>query len=415
MRSVAERFAPGYGTAAAVAVGAGTLLLPYATMYYAHVPAAALAFAAYALLLKDRPLPAGLCAGLAVVVEYPAAFVALVLALWCRSPRFVLGAAIGGLPLPVYNLLTFGSLTHMSYDDVVGFEGQEEGLFGISLPDPGVAWDLLFAPTGLLVMTPLVAAGVWGLWRASSRVPLAIVALVFLYNAAYYLPFGGEGAGPRFLVLALPFLVIGVAIALREQRATTLALAGASVVGMIAATITEPQIENYDTSQWFDLLADGELQYTVAGAAGAGRGWLGMVPFLALVGLAIASAVRTMPPTALSLSASRGDRHGLGGGRSSGRRRAGADRHGCVGGAGRDGLREPPPASRIAPVAHGSDHLLERAREPLNRDGCGEGRAGVEQRDLDVTVFQPADERRGEEEPRRPGRGRSRGGRPWAT
>ncbi|MDQ5808470.1 MAG: hypothetical protein M3320_07305, partial [Actinomycetota bacterium] len=49
VRAGAERVAPGYGTAAAVTLGAATLVLPYSTMLYAHVPAAALALGSYLL------------------------------------------------------------------------------------------------------------------------------------------------------------------------------------------------------------------------------------------------------------------------------------------------------------------------------------------------------------------------------
>lgn len=295
MRWVAERFAPGYGTAAAVALGLGTLLLPYSTLLYSHVPAASLAFASFVLLLRERPFLAGIAGGLAVLVEYPAAFVVVVLVLWARSPRYVLGGIVGGLPLALYNLLAFGSVTHMSYNDVVGFEGQKEGLFGISLPDPGAALDLLFQPTGLLVLTPVVAVAVWGLWRARLGVCIAIVVVAFLYNAGYYLPFGGDTPGPRFLVTALPFLVVGLAVALRERPAPTLALAAASAVGMVVATITEPQLVHQNTSLWTDLLADGDLQFTLAGAAGIGHGWLGILPFLAVVAAAVVLAARSLP------------------------------------------------------------------------------------------------------------------------
>ena len=295
MRWAAERFAPGYGTAAAVGLGLGTLLLPYSTLLFSHVPAAALAFGSFVLLLRERPFLAGVAGGLAVLAEYPAAFVIVVLAIWARSPRYLLGGAVGALALALYNLLAFGSVTHMSYDDVVGFEGQEEGLFGITLPDPGAAVDLLFAPTGLLVLTPVVAVAVWGLWRARLVVCLAIVAVAFLYNAGYYLPFGGDTPGPRFLVTALPFLAPGLAVALRERRGMALALSAASAVGMVIATITEPQLVRQNTSLWEELLRDGELQFTLAGAAGTGHGWLGIAPFLALVLAAIVLAVRTLP------------------------------------------------------------------------------------------------------------------------
>jgi hypothetical protein len=295
VRAAAERVAPGHGTAAAVVCGVGTLVLPYSTMLYSHVPAAALAFGAYVLATRERHFLAGVLSGLAALVEYPVALVALVLVIATRSWRVAAGAALGIAPLALYNLWAFGSPFEMSYDDVVGFEGQEEGLFGVSLPDPGAAWDLLLSPKGLLVLTPVVAAGVYGLVRARLWVPLAIVLAIFLYDAAYYLPFGGDVPGPRFLVPALPFVALGIAVALRERLAATLALAAASVVGMAAATIAEPQLVGDDTSRWTDLLADGDLQFTVAGAAGAGHGWLGILPFLVLLGVAAVLAARSVP------------------------------------------------------------------------------------------------------------------------
>jgi hypothetical protein len=93
----------------------------------------------------------------------------------------------------------------------------------------------------------------------------------------------------------LPFLALGIAVALRERRTPTLALAAPSAVGMLAATIAEPQLVGMDTGRWQDLLADGDLQFTVFGAVGGGHGWLPMLPFLALVAAAVALAARSVP------------------------------------------------------------------------------------------------------------------------
>src|SRR6185436_17614491 len=74
VRWCAERIAPGFGTAAALTLGIGTLVFPFATLFFGHVLAATLSFAAFALLWKEREGPprwllvagAGVLAGLAV-------------------------------------------------------------------------------------------------------------------------------------------------------------------------------------------------------------------------------------------------------------------------------------------------------------------------------------------------------------
>ena len=257
-----------------------------------------------------RAAPAWL-GGLAALIEYPAGLIAAILGVYAatraggdlvrRALAFGGGLVAGLLPLALYNLWAFGSLTHMSYDDVVAVEGasghdvvglNDEGFFGIGVPDPGAAWDLLFDPRGLLVLTPVVAAAVWGLFRlprTEGRLIGAIVAVTFLYNAGYYLPFGGSVPGPRFLVLMLPFAAVGLAVALRERTGPALALTAASAVGMVAATMTDPQLpEDADPGDWVDLLGDADLAFTLAGALGTGNGWLGILPFLVLIGLAVA-------------------------------------------------------------------------------------------------------------------------------
>ena len=45
---------------------------------------------------------------------------------------------------------------------------------------------------------------------------LAVAAVYFLYNAGYWLPFGGGTPGPRFLIPTLPFLALGLAVAWRR-------------------------------------------------------------------------------------------------------------------------------------------------------------------------------------------------------
>src|SRR6202035_2655480 len=83
---VAERFEPGFGAAAAVSLGLGTMVLPLSTLLFSHVFTAFLGFAAFALMMRERDGPpspvllgfAGLAMGFAVASEYPLFFVALV-------------------------------------------------------------------------------------------------------------------------------------------------------------------------------------------------------------------------------------------------------------------------------------------------------------------------------------------------
>ena len=72
VRGLADRVEPGTGVAVAVVLGLGTLVLPFSTLLFAHVPAALLAFASFAVLFRRRSaVLAGACAGLAVATDLP--------------------------------------------------------------------------------------------------------------------------------------------------------------------------------------------------------------------------------------------------------------------------------------------------------------------------------------------------------
>ena len=121
VRSVVERFTPGYGTAAAIVVGAGSIVGLLASMYFSHALSACLGFAAFAVLVRERGSPpdsrlvaaAGLLAGLAVTVEFPVGIVGTALFVYAllRTPRLTgrsptsRGAIAGVLPLLAFNTL----------------------------------------------------------------------------------------------------------------------------------------------------------------------------------------------------------------------------------------------------------------------------------------------------------------------
>jgi hypothetical protein len=323
-----ERITPGYGALAAVLLTAGTLLLPFATLLFGHVLAATLGFAAFVVLLLERQRgetwwragAAGLLAGLAIVVEYPLGIVALVLAGYVavatnvarRLGAYCAGCLVGVTPLLAYNTWAFGSPRTLSYAAVITTPpgegppqvqvdaGNSSGFYGVALPDPRVAASLLLSEKGLFVVAPLCVVALLGLpclWRlghrAEAAVCAAVPALFLAYNAAYYIPFGGQGPGPRFLVPAIPFLALPLGAALRHRLLPALVVGLASVGVMAIATVTSPLTNQEHTiGEWLSELAHGDVMGSPLWSDGPG----GLVPSALLLGLAVALAVASATP-----------------------------------------------------------------------------------------------------------------------
>jgi hypothetical protein len=330
---VAERLEPGFGAAAAVTLGLGTMVLALSTLLFSHVFSTALGFAAFALMVRERDGPAsasllglaGVLVGLSVASEYPLAFVAVALGGYLlarrdslhpwgvlrRAGAYVAGGVIGVLPLLIYNHYAFHSWTHLAYSDV---PRQKAGFFGIGAPSLRVLATLLADSRGLLTLSPVLimaAAGTVLLFRRGRRAEAltiaAICACYLTYDSGYYLPFGGGFLGPRFLTTMLPFLAVPLALAFRRFPGPTVALAGVSVATMVLATITHPLV-GYETETvtWARLLRAGLFQPTIASAYGLGRGWAGVWPFPVAVVAALAAsglATRRMRLTRASLAA----------------------------------------------------------------------------------------------------------------
>jgi hypothetical protein len=328
VRWAAERMEPGYGTAAAITLGIATIVMTFASEYFSHVIAAALGFAAFALLFREREGPprlamvgvAGLVAGLAVTFEYPLGLIAAILLVYAASrprrlPRaaaYAAGAIVGAAPALLYNLWALGSPLEFAEAHAVAVQGltghaelglNSSGFFGITVPKPGAAVDLLLGSRGLLTLTPVLVMAAFGVvnmrrhHRAEATVIGAVTIVYFLYNAGYWLPFGGGSPGPRFLIPILPFLAVGFAGAYRRLPGLTLGLAIPSATMMIAGALTFPLIGDNGIAVWADWLRTGNLEQTVLTVLGAGDGWLAAAPVFVALAAAVALATVATPRT----------------------------------------------------------------------------------------------------------------------
>jgi hypothetical protein len=249
---VCEGLVAGSGGASLVAVALGTELSALAGANFAHVPAAALSFAAFVLAWSRRPFSAGVVAGAAVLVEYQAGLATGLLAVYVAFMgvrplgRYLLGAVPAAVALGAYDNAAFGSPFHLSYRYVAHHFAakQAAGFFGIHAPSWHAAQLVLGGDRGLLFDSPLVLAAAAGLalsWRRSRREVLLCAGVVLAFLAldlGYFDPYGGNSPGPRFFAPALPFLALGLPAAFRRFRSATAVLVALSVTASTAVALT---------------------------------------------------------------------------------------------------------------------------------------------------------------------------------
>lgn len=282
------------GRFAAATFGVATLAAPLAPTFFEHDAAGALAIGAYALLRRNLFL-AGLCAGLAVCVSYQTTLIALVLLVvaawrWRRDALlFVAGLVPPAIALGAYDQVAFGSPFHLSYRYVANryAERQHAGFFGIGYPTLHGVADVLVGSRGLLLWSPVCFAAAVGLVLARRWAPLVVVGLFVLVDAGYFLPYGGDSPGPRFLGAALPFLALGLPAAWERWRVPTAALAFLSAASTSVQALSWSVRGEHDTSY---LPGKNDVMATIWSVAGLNRdvaAVLVLVCALAAVGVAV--------------------------------------------------------------------------------------------------------------------------------
>ena len=241
----------------------GTLYFPYATMLYEHDLVAVALLGAYLLasgtLSPARLFGAGLCAGAAVLTSYlsvVAAAILLAYVAWRARRLAALAAfAAGTLPavglLAAYNLVCFGQLWTTNYAWENPLFNQSGGLLELfGAPRWDVLIALLVSPArGLFAGTPVLVLGVVGLIVMLRRPKLKVDALLFgamivhvlLFNASFKAWHGGWTCGPRYLIPAIPFLALPIAVLTPRLAWVRHALLAVSIAAMALATSVDPQ------------------------------------------------------------------------------------------------------------------------------------------------------------------------------
>jgi hypothetical protein len=256
---VAERFV-GRNVALAVALllGLSTMMLPHSVNLYAHDLAALFGFGAWLVLERDpistrRAVVGGALAGTAVLTEYESLIILLALAGYllvrhrARSGWFALGASGPLAVLAWYQWAAFGAPWRTPAAFFAGtINGTTEG--GYSIPSVRSFLAVLFGNRGLWVGAPValvaLAGAVWivntatGASRRHAMVGLAIM-LPYIVLCAGWSGFRLlEDPGPRFLIPALPFLAVPLAVVWdRLWRAALLFAAWGALIA-VPATVT---------------------------------------------------------------------------------------------------------------------------------------------------------------------------------
>ena len=239
----------------ALTIAFGTIVMPYSTVFFAHVPAAL--FLLVAFLWRDtRPLLAGASAGLAGITIYfciPAALVILALiAVHSRKNAmlFVAGAVPFALLLAWYHTRCFGAPWRTSVEGSGLFVDPNRVLGVFGKPSIEALWGLTFSPyRGLFFCSPVLLAAFAGsavmirrrLFRGE-LVAIAAIFIVFLVATASFNGWhGGSAFGPRYMLPAVPLLAIPLAFVPRRLLRLCVVLAIVSIAINFLATAVDPE------------------------------------------------------------------------------------------------------------------------------------------------------------------------------
>ena len=263
----------------ALALGFGTLLLPYATALFGHNLGAACVGGAFLLLWKQkqewrlgRGLAAGALIGLGAICDFTTLFLSAFLglyALWVALkisnfkfqisnllvrivPVAVVALAFVAIQLAA-NWASFGhpfTFPHVYHVQAAFRARHTRGMLGVHLPELVPLWQLTFGGhRGLFHGSPMLLLALPGFFLLGRRhrpeaILLAAAWLgVVLLSAGYENWEAGSAYGPRYQIATLPLLLLAVACAAERWPFIFKALAALSMGFMFIVTAHTPMVQ----------------------------------------------------------------------------------------------------------------------------------------------------------------------------
>lgn len=255
---------------AALTCALGTIFFHYACTLYEHDVAAIACIAAFYFLVRAKEeralrdlMLAGVCVGYAATTNTIFAAVAILLGAYLvvsvrvRHGWLAYGLGILG-PLAMllaYNVACFGTpfTTNYAYENPL-FRNEAAVLGVFSAPSASAFAALLISPfRGLFYTSPVLLAAVAGLalmlrdsrHRAEAWVVASVAGFFLLFNMSFNGWAGGSAVGPRYLVPAIPFLTVPLAIGFARWPRIVAALAVVSAAVVMLSAAVDPQCPQY--------------------------------------------------------------------------------------------------------------------------------------------------------------------------
>lgn len=248
----------------------GTLCLPYSTIYYPYQPSLLFFTSAFYILVNAKFknnidnikffIPGLLC-GLAMLFEYTCGMIVVII--WgyllsnLKNKQKIFGFSFAILiPLIiffVYNYICFGTSLTIPYKFLYSEffrESMSRGFMGITGFRLPVLYYITIHPyKGIFFFSPvliLIFYGFYlflkdGIFRTEAIISLIISIFYFIFNASYYMWWGGWSAGARHLIPMLPFAFILLTPVIKKAKTLLIILGIISIIFALVLTIVDPQ------------------------------------------------------------------------------------------------------------------------------------------------------------------------------